>query len=136
MANNKGVPGVGVTPLVGGKAVSSTNPLPVDASGGITAADVKFSSVVAITLGDTDLVAAAAGKKIRVLSWSADMNGLRKDFFFASDTLATPISPTYKNTLGGDLQAPGGVFETAVGEKLIIFATTIGGTVICSYVEI
>ena len=131
-----GVFGIGVTLLVDGEAVDSINPLPVEVVVG-GGAGILFGLATPTANGANTIQAALTGK-IRVLSWIEDNAGLLRNFTFYTGTPATPISVTATGALGGDDQAPGGVFETVAGELLGLdmSAATAGATVSFSYKEI
>lgn len=137
MAQNDGVPGQAVTPLVDGVAVSAANPLPVDVvvGGGGT---IKFFNVTPTGLGANTVVAAVVGKKIRVISWILDNNGVATSANFFTAGVGTAISSKGTLVLGGSNASPSGLFETVAGELLGIDmgAATAGATLSGSYVEV
>jgi len=78
--------------------------------------------------GDTTLVAAVPGKKIRVLALTA-VTTLANSVHFRS--LATPITATFPLAANGGVVLPVnelGWFETAVGEALVLNMTVATAT--------
>jgi hypothetical protein len=122
VAQNNGVPGEGVTPLVGGLPVTQSNPLPVSSGGGFPAAvggqlQTVFTGFAA---GDNTIVAAVAGKRIFVTGYNFSYPAGSADSMFKSGAL-TQISARGMNVLGG-AEAIGGepyLFNTAAGEALV-----------------
>lgn len=104
---------------------------------GNNALPVKRVALTASTSGDTNLVAAVVGKKIRVLNVILMANGTVNVKFRTADTDITGLlylvantgfAPGYNNT---------GHFETGVGEPLDINlsgAVAVGGWL--SYIEV
>lgn len=122
MAVYDGVPGIGVTPLYNGLPVGPTNPLPIV----VLPAGFAFASVVAggLAAGDNLLVAATAGKKIRVYSFSIDTATDVLDAFFKSSTgPGTQVSVKRTNITTWREQSPLGLFETAAGAALYLNAS-------------
>lgn len=102
---------------------------------------VKFCVIAASASGGTDLVAAVAGKKIRVLSWNLSSAG-DVDVKFRSKTTPTPADITGLIYLAEHMgavgpYAPTGHFETIAGEGLVInlsAAVACGGYL--TYIEV
>ncbi len=122
---------------VAGSAVTAGNPVPVSmASGtstiggvisqlatgiiysGTAALTPKFASISGNTLGDNLLVAAVAGKRIRVLKYSVVTSGaVALKFRSATTDLTGPMSLVANSGVGAAF-SPVGQFETAIGEAL------------------
>lgn len=97
------------------------------------AGNAIFGAFNASALGDTTLVAAVAGRKIRVLAL-VGVTTLANSVHFRSS--ATPIAGTFPLAANGGVVLPVnelGWFETAVGEALVVnmsVATAMGLQVI------
>lgn len=81
------------------------------------------------------VVAAVSGKKIRVI-WAHALANAPASLTFKSNT--TPISPAYPNGANGGFvfpRDPNGIFETNVGEALVIDASSALALMI-GYVEV
>lgn len=115
--------GVAVTPFVGTQPVGPTNPIPVTPVVPLPAASgILFAVITAATglaNGDNQVVAAVAGKRIVVLSYSWDSGGLVANAFFATAAAATPISDRATQALGGNRDSQWGIFQTGVAAALI-----------------
>jgi len=88
MGGYAGVPGVGVTPLINGVEVSTTNPMPVT-PGGVAPAPwgtaVELFTTVSLTAnGSTTVAGAAAGKSVWVTSYIFALTN-PSDVFFQQD---------------------------------------------------
>ena len=118
--DNQGVPGVGVTPLVGGQAVGPTNPFPVVGPGVSPAAvlwEVVPSTAGGFGAGSTTLVNGVAGKVIRLLGYSFSNNGPVINWNLQSST-ATFLTPIWYNSVMQQDQGQPFLSETAAGEDL------------------
>lgn len=121
MANNPGVPGVGVTPLVDGAAVNGGNPLPVNVLAG--GSGIKFAGIgpgTGLANGDNTIVAAVAGKKIRVLSISVDTGSIQLNAAWTSGPGGAEIYAGATGIIAWTESAPGGLMETAAGDALVL----------------
>jgi hypothetical protein len=104
---------------------------------GTTALTPKYAFVNATAPGNTVVVAAVAGKKIRVLRWQASANSATTVRFRSG---STEISPAYyfaQYKDGGGSYCPVGHFETAANTALNVdlsVAGTVGVAVV--YVEV
>jgi len=90
-----------------------------------TAGNAIFGAFNASASGDTTLVAAVAGKKIRVLALTVISTAANSVHF---RSLATPITATFPLAANGGVVLPVnelGWFETAVGEALVVNMSTI-----------
>jgi hypothetical protein len=123
-----------------GTDITTANPLPVevirrDAAG--AAAAVKFAPIVASASGNTAVVAAVTGKRIRVLSYSLIAAGTASVKFQSATTDITGTYPLVANTGLSDNGGEAGVFQTGVAETLHInlsAAVAVGGRV--TYIEV
>ena len=92
---------------------------------GINYDTAKQVAVNATALGDTTVVAAVAGKKIRVFA-GLIMASINVDVAWADDTPNTMINAMSANARGGfSFNAfPGYAFQTASGQALLINLST------------
>lgn len=129
MAQNDGVPGVAVTPLVGAAAVSPTNPLPVTGAGGsalpagVTLGPQQQTSMGALAAGAQNVVPAVPGKRIFVTGYNFSLPAADTVFFTSNAAL---IGTKGVGVVGGN-EAIGGepyLFNTGAGEALN-FNTTL-----------
>lgn len=82
---------------------------------------IKYAVIDSATSGDTTLVAAVTGKKIRLLSLIAVMTGTAVTIRFESGTGGTALTGQMTPSQGGGFVLPynpGGWFETAAGVLL------------------
>jgi hypothetical protein len=129
---------------VGGSAVTAGNPVPVSqatslpagtntiggtiaqiATGvvysGATALTPKFAPVAAAASGDNTLVVAVPGKRLRVLKYTVVAGGaVSVKFRSASATDLTGAMALAANSGVGGAFCPVGLFETAVGESIVL----------------
>lgn len=100
-------------------------------------AEVKFASISEATAANNELVAAVAGKKIRVIGLNFVCTGANTiTFKSATDAISGAMGFDANSGLGG-LYAPTGLMETAVGEALNMTqsaATQVSGFL--SYIEV
>ncbi len=136
--------------IVGGLAVSAGNPIPVANTNplpagtsligavisslttgaiynGVTALTPQFAPISASASGDNTVVAAVAGKKIRVLKYTILANGtVAVKFRSPSVADLTGLMTLGTNSGVGGAFCPIGLFETAAGDPLIVNLS--GGT--------
>lgn len=133
MAQNDGVPGVGVTPLTGGAAVSPTNPLPVTGAGGsalpagVTLGPQLTATLNSLAVGANLVAAAVATKRIFVTGYNFSLPAADTVSFRSN---ATIISAQGVAVVGGN-EAIGGepyLFNTAAGEALNFYAGLVAAT--------
>lgn len=130
--------------VVGGQGVSGANPVPVSQAtalpagtntiGGVVAKEStgviyngtaaltpKFAAISAASAGDNTLIAAVAGKRLRVLKYTVLSTGL-VGLKFRSGTSAdlTGPMPLAANSGVGGAYCPAGLFETAPGDPLVL----------------
>jgi|WetSurMetagenome_2_1015567.scaffolds.fasta_scaffold1305328_2 hypothetical protein len=99
--------------------------------------DVKYAPIVASASGNTSVVAAVAGTKIRVIAYNYMANGTVNVKFQSATTDKTGLSYLIANTGKVCPFNPAGWFETAVGEALNInlsASIAVGGELV--YVEV
>lgn len=99
-------------------------------------ASIKFAKIVADTSGATQVVAAVAGKKIRVLAYFVHCNAAVNIKFQSAATDITGLAYHAANA-GAAPEFILGLFETAAGEALNInlsASQSVGGHL--SYVEV
>lgn len=117
MPTAPGVPGVGVTPLVGGAAVTPSNPLPVTGGGASfpVAVGAQQEAVLStLAAGSNAVVAAVPGKRIFVTGYNFSLPAADTCSFRSG---ATIISAQGVNVVGGN---------EAVGGEAYLFATAAG----------
>jgi hypothetical protein len=152
---------VPMVPTLGGLAVSGSNPVPVSqaaplpagsnflgsvAAGpstgavynGATALTPKFAAIGTTAGGDTTLVAAVPGKKLRVLKYTVVTSaavGLK--FRSSSGADLTGAMPLAANAGVGGAWCPAGLFETLAGDALVLnlsAGATVAGHL--TYIEV
>lgn len=101
-------------------------------------AEVKYASISAAGGGDTTVVAAVSGKKIRVIGYSVTSDTANGLLRFESDTGGTALTGVM--TFGDNFSlsvncAPFGCFETVAGELLNAEAATASFTGHLTYIE-
>jgi hypothetical protein len=104
---------------------------------GTTALVPKFAVISASAGGNTPVVAAVSGKKIRVLRWSVSANGAVNAKFQRGTTDVTGLYYLAQYASIGGGYCPVGHFETAVTEALNINLSAnvaVGGVI--TYIEI
>jgi hypothetical protein len=104
---------------------------------GTTALVPKFAVISASASGNTPVVAAVSGKKIRVLRWSVSANGAVNVKFQRGTTDVTGLYYLAQYASIGGGYCPVGHFETAVTEALNINLSAnvaVGG--VCTYIEV
>jgi hypothetical protein len=104
---------------------------------GSTALTPKFAAITASSSGNTSVVAAVAGKKIRVLRWSVSSNGAVNVKFQRATTDVTGLYYLTQFASVGGGYCPVGHFETASNEALNINlsgAMAVGG--VLTYCEV
>lgn len=87
----------------------------------ISGAQIKFAAVDAATSGDNTVVAAVAGKKIRVIAGSLTMTGTAVTIRFESGAGGTALTGQMTPAQGQTISlpyCPVGHFETAAGSLL------------------
>ncbi|RMH18628.1 MAG: hypothetical protein D6698_06765 [Gammaproteobacteria bacterium] len=98
----------------------------------------KFKAIDTSTSGNTVLVAAASGKKIRVLSYTVVAGGpVTVKFNDGSNDLTGPITLSAAGDGGSASLPEGGLFETPAGSALNInlsAAVQVGGHI--TYIEV
>jgi hypothetical protein len=106
---------------------------------GTTALTPKFALISASSSGATTVVAAVAGKRIRVLRWSLSSNGA-VNVKWQSHITPTDLTGLFYLTQfanAGGAYCPVGIFQTISGEALDINlsgAVAVGG--VLTYVEV
>ncbi len=129
---------------VAGSAVAAGNPIPVTTVGalpagtntigaviaqlatgvlysGTSALTPKYASISASAAGDNSLVAAVAGKKIRILKYTIVASaGTAAKFRSSSGTDLTGPMPLGANSGIGGAFCPVGLFESVAGEGLVL----------------
>jgi len=90
---------------------------------------------------NTTVVAAVAGKKIRVLQFVVTVGSAANTVIFTTLTAGTAISPTIASDVYGGLAlsfSPMGYFESATGEGLGVTTSASGQTtgILVGYVEV
>lgn len=147
--------------VVGGQAVAAGNPVPVSiglalpagsntiggvvaqaATGvvynGVTPLTPKFAAINVAAAGDNTVVAAVAGKRVRVLKYTIMSAGtVGAKFRSSSATDLTGPMPLLANSGVGGAFCPVGLFETAPGEALVLnlsVASAVGGHL--TYLEV
>jgi hypothetical protein len=104
---------------------------------GTTALTPKFAKISASSSGDNAVVAAVAGKKIRVLRWGLTSNGTVSAKWRSNTTDLTGPRYLVQYASAGGAYCPVGVFETAAGEALnlnLSAAVAVGGELV--YIEV
>lgn len=104
---------------------------------GTTALTPQFAAISAASSGATEVVAAVASKKIRVLQYNFMSNGTVDVKFQSASTDKTGLYYTVANTGLSAPFSPIGYFETAAGEALNVNLSgniAIGG--VLAYVEV
>jgi hypothetical protein len=124
MPVNDGVPGVGVTPLHNGAAVTAANPLPVtSAAGGGFGPGVVVGDMQAaifgpgLAAGVNILLPPVPGKSYFVTGYNFSLNTADNCGFFSNGV--TPASAQGVGVLGG---------SEAIGSEPYLFATAAGAT--------
>jgi hypothetical protein len=130
MPSNSGVPGLGVTPLVAGAAVSGSNPLPVQLAGGTFPVPVNAQQEAVLTslaVGANLVAAAVPGKRIFVTGYNFSIP-VADTVSFRSN--AAIISAQGVGVVGGN-EAAGSeayLFVTVAGEPLNFYAGLAAAT--------
>ena len=124
MSGFPGVPGLGVTPLVSGLAVSTSNPLPISGGGGVpfpvtVGAQLVFTAPIVNALAGTNgnvLIAPTAGKSIYVTSYIFSLT-TAANAYFCQDT-GEIVSAQGVGVIAGN--------ESAGSNEAYLFATAAG----------
>ena len=104
-----------------GTDISATNPLPFErkrTDGAGAAVPLKFAKIDAATSGFNTLVAAVAGKKLRVLNYAFMAAGSVNANFASASTALTGAYPLAAQTGVSSSHSEDGVFETIAGDAL------------------
>lgn len=120
--------GQAVTPFIGILPVSTSNPFPIATP---TAGVLFAAPAPSFVIGDNTIVAAVAGFKIRCVGFDVNQGLPARDFFWKSGA-ATRISSTAMGLARWEKTNTLGLFETAVGQALVLNASAATASGSCN----